>query len=195
MTNTKSDLKLVVYLGSRLESLETLLSSDRVERVVAVVGESSRCYHRRDYLKKKYDSLKDVIVQKRPKSLGLEQVEKIVTENLPDLILSVGFPYILKAAFVEEYKNRIFNIHPHVLPERPGWNPVKKSYDKGEMLYGGTLHQITEDLDRGDKVIETRIHSSFGDLEELYQVIFSRVEPWLLSTALRCKLIPQDCEK
>jgi folate-dependent phosphoribosylglycinamide formyltransferase PurN len=195
MKNTEPDLKLALYLGSRLESLEVLLSSNRVEKVIAVVGDSSLCNKRRKYLKREYGSLKDVIIQKRPKSLGLEQIQKIVSDNFPDLILSVGCPYILKGALVREYKNRIFNIHPHILPERPGWDPVKESHDNGEMLYGATLHHITEEMDRGDKVIETRIHAAFSDLEELYQVIFSSLEPSLLSMALKYKLIPQGPDK
>jgi len=66
-----------------------------------------------------------------------------------DVIVLARYMQILSAEVVQQYPNRIINIHHSFLPAFAGADPYQQAYDKGVKLVGATAHYVTEQLDMG----------------------------------------------
>ena len=85
--------------------------------------------------------------------LDIKEFEVIVHQELVkkkiDLICLSGFMRILSPKFVSNWKNKILNIHPSILPTFPGLNTHKKVLSNGLKIHGSTVHIVNEKLDSG----------------------------------------------
>ena len=105
----------------------------------------------------------------------------------PDLIVLAGFMRILSAKFVQQFSGKIINIHPSLLPAYKGLDTHQRVLEAGETYHGATVHFVTEQLDDGEIVIQSRIEiSPNDDAESLQQrvhieehVIYPRAIQWL----------------
>jgi formyltetrahydrofolate deformylase len=108
--------------------------------------------------------------------LGLLQTRQIT------LVVLARYMQILSGRFVEEYPNRIINIHHAFLPAFPGARPYHSAHQRGVKIIGATSHYVTEKLDSGpiieqDVMRVTHRHSvkdliRFG--RDLEKVVLSR---------------------
>ncbi len=116
----------------------------------------------------------------------------------PDLIVLAGFMRILSADFVRFYKGRIINIHPSLLPAYKGMDTHQRVLDAGETWHGATVHFVTEKLDDGKTIIQSRIPVEPDDTAESLQqrvhieehVIYPRAIQWLRETLLQPAIDP-----
>lgn len=83
-----------------------------------------------------------------------------------DLICLAGYMKILTPVFCNEFKNRIMNIHPALLPSFPGLHVQKKAIDWGVRYSGATVHFVTADVDMGPIILQTMVPVLQGDTEE-----------------------------
>lgn len=89
--------------------------------------------------------------------LNFEKKLKIVLEKKKiNLICLAGFMQILSKKFVNEWKNKIINIHPSLLPAFKGINAVEKALFYGVKVTGCTIHYVDEGIDTG-KIIDQKI--------------------------------------
>jgi formyltetrahydrofolate-dependent phosphoribosylglycinamide formyltransferase len=79
--------------------------------------------------------------------------QKEVLEHLQraqaDLVLLLGFMRILRGEVLTAYADRVWNLHPSLLPAYPGSNAVQRAIDEGEFETGTTLHVVTAEVDAG----------------------------------------------
>jgi formyltetrahydrofolate deformylase len=80
----------------------------------------------------------------------------------PDLLVLARYMRVLPAALVENYRNRIINIHPSLLPYFPGAAPYKQAYESGVRVHGCTAHFVTEQLDQGPVIFQDVFHINVG---------------------------------
>lgn len=71
-----------------------------------------------------------------------------------DLICLAGYMRIVTEELVNEYKNRILNIHPALLPAFPGLNSQKQALDYGVKVAGCTVHFVDTGVDTGPIVLQ-----------------------------------------
>lgn len=83
-----------------------------------------------------------------------------------DLICLAGYMKILTPVFCNEFKNRIMNIHPALLPSFPGLHVQKKAIDWGVRYSGATVHFVTADVDMGPIILQTVVPVLQDDTEE-----------------------------
>jgi phosphoribosylglycinamide formyltransferase 1 len=88
-----------------------------------------------------------------------------IDEYSPSLIALAGFMRILTAPFVERYAGKILNIHPSLLPKYPGLHTHRRAIQAREAEHGVTVHFVTEQLDGGPGVIQSRVPVETGDTE------------------------------
>ncbi len=74
---------------------------------------------------------------------------KLLRENNVSFIVLARYMQILSPDFIEEYPNRIINIHHSFLPAFVGAKPYHAAFDRGVKLVGATSHYVTNDLDAG----------------------------------------------
>ncbi len=88
-------------------------------------------------------------------SKGLEREEydrKVVArlrEAGVELVCLAGFMRLLSAWFVEQYPERVLNIHPSLLPSFPGLEAQQQALEHGVKFSGCTVHFVDEKLDAG----------------------------------------------
>ncbi|BBI32079.1 formyltetrahydrofolate deformylase [Cohnella abietis] len=78
-----------------------------------------------------------------------EQKQRELTAGKVDLIVLARYMQIVSPKFIEQYHNRIINIHHSFLPAFVGGKPYQQAYNRGVKLIGATAHYVTEELDGG----------------------------------------------
>ena len=89
-------------------------------------------------------------------------LEKSLKEHAIDLVVLARYMRILPPNFVEQYRHKIINIHPSLLPYFPGAAPYKQAYESGVRVHGCTAHFVTEQLDEGPVIMQDVFHINVG---------------------------------
>ena len=87
----------------------------------------------------------------------------LLKENHIDAVVLARYMQVLTKSFVDQYPNRIINIHHSFLPAFMGGNPYKQAYERGVKIIGATSHYVTEDLDEGPIIEQDIIRISHRD--------------------------------
>ena len=82
------------------------------------------------------------------------------------LVCLAGFMRIISPYFIKEYKNRILNIHPALLPAFPGLDAQKQAIEFGAKYSGCTVHFVDEGVDTGPIIIQEIVKISNNDTEK-----------------------------
>jgi len=99
-----------------------------------------------------------------------------------DFIVLARYMQILSSDFVNQYPNRIINIHHSFLPAFPGAKPYHSAYKRGVKIIGATSHYVTAELDQGpiieQDVIRVTHRDSVADLirkgQDLEKIVLAR---------------------
>jgi phosphoribosylglycinamide formyltransferase-1 len=86
-----------------------------------------------------------------------EDLASIILKNEIDIIVLAGFMKILSRNFVNQFENKIINIHPSLLPSFPGLKAQKQALDYGVKVTGCTVHFVTENVDMGPVILQKAI--------------------------------------
>ncbi len=74
-----------------------------------------------------------------------------------DVICLAGFMRVLTAGFVDQWTDRMLNIHPSLLPKYQGLNTHARALADGETEHGCTVHLVTPVLDDGPILGQARV--------------------------------------
>lgn len=99
---------------------------------------------------------KYVPVKKENKKEAETEQINLLKEFKVDFIVLARYMQILSADFVDQYLNKIINIHHSFLPAFPGAKPYHSAYERGVKIIGATSHYVTSDLDEGP-IIEQEV--------------------------------------
>ena len=102
-----------------------------------------------------------------------------------DLVCLAGFMRIISAEFVRQYKMKIINIHPALLPSFPGLHAQKQALDYGVRITGCTVHFVDEDVDSGPVILQKAVPVMDGDDEEKLSARILEQEHQLYPEAVR----------
>ncbi len=105
-----------------------------------------------------------------PTGLTREQYDARVSAELHnssvELVLLIGYMRILSSGFVDEWRGRLLNVHPSLLPAFGGLMNRKVHeavLAAGAPETGCTIHQVTEEVDAGPIVLQKRCPVLRGD--------------------------------
>lgn len=132
-----------------------------------------------------------LVISNRPNAKGLERAS---AENIPqyvidhkdfktredfdaalsdclrlakaDYICLAGFMRILTADFVNDWRGRLINIHPSLLPAFKGLNVHERMIDAGVKLAGCTVHFVSAEMDSGPIIGQAAVTVMPGDTAE-----------------------------
>lgn len=90
------------------------------------------------------------------------QLELLRQHNIEFIVLA-RYMQILSEVFVQQYPQRIINIHHSFLPAFPGGRPYHSAYARGVKIIGATSHYVTSDLDAGPIIEQDVVHVSHKD--------------------------------
>ncbi|MCX5668179.1 MAG: phosphoribosylglycinamide formyltransferase [Candidatus Omnitrophica bacterium] len=94
-----------------------------------------------------------------------EIVKRLKKRNV-ELVVLAGFMRLLSPYFVKEYRDRIINIHPALLPSFKGPHGIKDALERGVKVTGVTVHFVDENLDNGPIILQKTVEIKEGDTEE-----------------------------
>ena len=83
-----------------------------------------------------------------------------------DYIAAIGWMFLLSLWFVNQWKNKILNVHPSLLPKYPGTKAHDDVLSAGEKESGMTIHIVDEGLDTGPIVLQKKCPVLPGDTKE-----------------------------
>jgi phosphoribosylglycinamide formyltransferase 1 len=131
-----------------------------------------------------------VVISNRPEAKGLERAKKarIPTEVVDhraepsreafdhkllaalkahgvEWTVLAGFMRVLTPAFLEEFKGRVLNIHPSLLPAFRGVDAQKQAHDYGVRVAGCTVHFVIPEVDAGAILVQRAVQ--VGENESL----------------------------
>ena len=115
-------------------------------------------------------------------------IECINTYKDVDYIVLAKYMRILTPRFVEEFEDKIINIHHSFLPAFIGANPYKQAYDRGVKIIGATAHFVNNNLDEGPIIAQEVIHVNHAYGWRDMQRSGKDVEKIVLSRALKLAL-------
>lgn len=78
-------------------------------------------------------------------------------------IALAGFMRILSPWFIDQWRGRIVNIHPSLLPKYRGLDTHARALEAGDAVGGCSVHIVTEELDAGDVLGQTEVPVEAGD--------------------------------
>ena len=106
----------------------------------------------------------------------------------PDLIVLAGFLVVIPEAMIEEYENRIINIHPSLIPSfcGTGYYGLKvheAALARGVKLTGATVHYVDKGTDTGPILLQKAVEVRPGDTPEILQRRVMEEAEWKLLPA------------
>lgn len=82
------------------------------------------------------------------------------------LVCLAGYMRLLSAGFIREFRGRIMNIHPGLLPAFPGLHAQRQAVEYGVRWAGATVHFVDEGLDTGPIILQATVPVEDDDTEE-----------------------------
>lgn len=101
------------------------------------------------------------------KGLPREEFDRHLSTVLEDhcvgTIALAGFMRILSPWFVGEWRGRVLNIHPSLLPKYRGLDTHARAIEAGDCVSGCSVHILTEELDAGEILGQVEVPIEPGD--------------------------------
>lgn len=109
---------------------------------------------------------------------------EILREHAVDFVVLARYMQVLSDNMVQQYPNRIINIHHSFLPAFAGAKPYHRAYERGVKLIGATAHYVTGELDEGPIIEQDTSHVSHRDTVDDLTRLGRDLEKIVLSRAL-----------
>ena len=162
-------LKVAVLVSGGGSNLQSILDyGEETFKVEMVIGSKEGIY---GLERAKNAGIPSYVVSK--KEYGNEASNKILelTKGKVDLIVLAGYLSILDGEILKEFKDRIINIHPSLIPSFCGdkmygmhvHNAVRAS---GVKFTGCTVHFVNEEVDGGAIILQEAVPVYFDDRAE-----------------------------
>ncbi len=167
---TADALKIVVLIsgnGSNLQAIIDAIESKQINVVIkAVISNKKNAY---GLTRAKNVSIATEVIEHKDYSQRIDFDKKlieVIDSYQADLIVLAGFMRILTDDFVQNYPNKIINIHPSLLPKYKGLHTHKRALEAGDQEHGLTIHFVCPELDSGPIIKQVKIPILAGDNEE-----------------------------
>jgi phosphoribosylglycinamide formyltransferase 1 len=93
----------------------------------------------------------------RPREEHDRAVVAALKEHTVEWVCLAGYMRLLSSWFVQQFPQRILNIHPSLLPAFPGLDAQKQAFNYGVRASGCTVHLVDEELDHGAIVLQKTV--------------------------------------
>ena len=162
-----------------------LTGSNKIKTAVFISGTGSNLKSLIQFSKlKKSPIVIEMIISNNAKSKGLQYAniykikkrvfdfknslseKKIIDElkqNNINLICLAGFMKILSKSFIKNFKGKILNIHPSLLPKYKGLNTHEKAIKNKDKYSGCTVHFVNSKLDSGKIINQKKVKINKSD--------------------------------
>lgn len=174
--------------GSNFEAIADNVASGKLEAKIAVVISNRADAAGIESAQRR--GLKALVIPS--KGIAREEHDRQVVTALRqhevDLVCLAGYMRLLSPWFVQQFPNRILNIHPGLLPAFPGLDAQKQAFDYGVKVSGCTVHFVDENLDHGAILVQKVVPVLDSDDEHTLAARILEQEHIAYSEAIRMVL-------
>src|SRR5262249_40107804 len=93
----------------------------------------------------------------KPREEHDHEVVAALKHHKVDLVCLAGYMRLLSPWFVQQFPQKILNIHPSLLPAFPGLEAQEQAFVYGVKVSGCTVHFVDEELDHGAIIVQKTV--------------------------------------
>ncbi len=162
--------------GTNLQAIMDAIKSGTISdtEIACVISNNKDAYA----LTRAYDAGIPACVVSRAEHPDRDEYDHALTRAVvdtgADLVVLAGFMVKIPPEMIREFKNRIINIHPSLIPSfcgvgYYGLRVHEAALARGVRLTGATVHIVDEDTDTGPILIQKAVEVQPGDTPEILQ--------------------------
>ncbi len=156
-------IKTAVFISGTGSNLKNLIRFSKLKRspisINLIISNNNKAkglkFAKTNRIKKKIFNFKNNLNEK--KILSLLKKDKI------NLVCLAGFMKILSKNFIKNFKGKILNIHPSLLPKFKGLNTHERAIKNNEKYSGCTVHFVNSKLDSGKIILKKKVKINRND--------------------------------
>lgn len=151
------------------------------------------------------DNIKNKRIRSICKSLGINlyevDLEKKQNKNvyISNLFLNLLQKHKVQFAFIfsnkilvgkilDNYKNKLINFHPSILPSHKGLNAIDKAIDSNTFLLGNSAHLVTSEVDCGQvimqNIIPSHVFNGYDQILDKQIIMLFQIIKWINNNRL-----------
>ena len=150
-------LKIAVFISGTGSNLKSLIKFSKLKKspviIKMIISNNSKSkglqYAKIYKIKKKVFDFKNTLSEKK--------VIFELKKNNINLICLAGFMKILSKSFIKNFKGKILNIHPSLLPKYKGLNTHERAIKNKDKYSGCTVHFVNSKLDSGKIISQKKV--------------------------------------
>ena len=184
--NGKKRLKVSVFISGRGSNLKSLINFSKTKNSpISINLVISNEKNAKGLFFAKKNKIKYLVINyKNRKKAENKILVKLKKYNI-DFICLAGFMKILSKKIISNYKNKILNIHPSLLPKYKGLDTHKRVILNKEKFTGCTVHIVTSKLDSGKIILQRKIKILKNDSEKTLSKRLLKIENQIYPRAVR----------
>jgi phosphoribosylglycinamide formyltransferase-1 len=153
-------INTAVFISGKGSNLKSLIKFSKLKKspiiIKMIISNNSKSkglqYAKIYKIKKKVFNFKNIFSEKKV-------IYELKKDNI-NLICLAGFMKILSKSFVNNFKGKILNIHPSLLPKYKGLNTHEKAIKNKDKYSGCTVHFVNSKLDSGKIINQKKVRIS-----------------------------------
>ena len=150
-------IKTAVFISGTGSNLKSLIKFSKLKKspiiIKMIISNNSKSkglqYAKIYEIKKKVFDFKNTLSEKK--------VIYELKKNNINLICLAGFMKILSKSFIKNFKGKILNIHPSLLPKYKGLNTHERAIKNKDKYSGCTVHFVNSRLDSGKIISQKKV--------------------------------------
>lgn len=171
--------------GTNLQAIIDRIADGRLTNVeiVRVISNNPGAYALERAKKAGIDSCCVSPKDYEDRELFHEALLNAMNEVSPDLIVLAGFLVVIPKQVISQYRNRIINIHPSLIPSfcGTGYYGLKvheAALERGVKITGATVHFVDEGTDTGPIILQKAVEVRPGDTPKELQLRVMETAEW-----------------
>ena len=157
LSTGSNKIKTAVFISGTGSNLKSLIKFSKPKKspiiIKMIISNNSKAkglqYSKIYKIKKKVFNFKNTVSEKK--------IINELNKNNINLICLAGFMKILSKSFINNFRGKILNIHPSLLPKYKGLNTHEKAIKNKDKYSGCTVHFVNSKLDSGKIINQKKV--------------------------------------
>ena len=154
-------IRTAVFISGTGSNLENLIKFSLKKRspieIILIISNNTKA---KGLKFAKLYKIKKKVYNYDQKKISEKRILKDLKSNDIRLICLAGFMKILSKDFIRNFKGKILNIHPSLLPKYKGLNTHHRAIQNKEKYSGCTVHLVNSKLDSGKIILQKKVKLS-----------------------------------
>ena len=155
--------------GTDLQAILDAINNGQLDAEVSVVGSNRESAYILERAKNHGVPFFFISHKGKTREAFDREITTVMQNYGVELVLLIGFMRILSVEFCREWRDRILNVHPSLLPKYAGGmdtNVHDEVIKNGDAETGCTIHFVTEKVDAGPILIQKKCNVTSDDTIE-----------------------------